>query len=396
MQTMQADQAIQSKLGSLKTRALIVAATGIVLTLAGFFVDKTAFASSYLVAFLFWLGITVGCLPLVMLHHLADGGWGYPLRKVMEVILSLIPLMALAFIPIYLMLPVLYPWANAEIVAHDPIIQLKGGYLNAEGYLIRAVIYFAIWMVFAAFLTRASKAFSKTFSDGLRATLQRVSGVGIIVYALTSTFASVDWSMSLEPHWFSTIYGVLFIAGQTLLGFGFSVAAVVLLSKGEPLNKVLTTERSHDMGKLFFAFIMFWAYISLSQFIIIWNGNLAEETPWYIKRFSNGWEILSVLLPICHFFIPFLLLLSRYRKRVPVRFFRVIIFVLAVRWADLNWLIKPALYPSLNFHWLDITCFAAIGGVWLFFFLGKIQKENLVLEHDPILTGREGTGSHHG
>ncbi len=396
MQTMQADQAIQTKLGSLKNKALVVAAAGIVLTLAGFFVDKTAFASSYLVAFLFWLGITVGCLPLVMLHHLADGGWGYPLRRVMEVIISLIPLMALAFIPIYLMLPVLYPWANPEIVAHDSIIQLKGGYLNPEGYLIRAVIYFTIWMLLAAFLIRASKAFSKTFSDGLRATLQRVSGVGIIVYALSSTFASVDWSMSLEPHWFSTIYGVLFIAGQTLLGFGFSVAAVVLLSKGEPLNKVLTTERSHDMGKLFFAFIMFWAYISLSQFIIIWNGNLAEETPWYIKRFSNGWEILSVLLPICHFFIPFLLLLSRYRKRVPVRFFRVIVFVLAVRWVDLNWLIKPALYPSIHFHWLDITCFAAIGGLWLFFFLGKIQKENLVLEHDPILTGREGTGSHHG
>lgn len=396
MQTMQADQAVQSKLGSLKNKALVVAAAGIVLTLAGFFTDKTAFASSYLVAFLFWLGITVGCLPLVMLHHLADGGWGYPLRRVMEIIISLIPVMALAFIPIYLMLPVLYPWANPEIVAHDTIIQLKGGYLNPEGYLIRAVIYFAIWMLLAAFLIRASKTFSKTFSDGLRATLQRFSGAGIIVYALSSTFASVDWSMSLEPHWFSTIYGVLFIAGQTLLGFGFSVAAVVLLSRGEPLHKVLTTERSHDMGKLFFAFIMFWAYISLSQFIIIWNGNLAEETPWYIKRFSNGWEILSVLLPICHFFIPFLLLLSRYRKRVPVRFFRVIVFVLAVRWVDLNWLIKPALYPSIHFHWLDITCFAAIGGLWLFFFLGKIQKENLVLEHDPILTGREGTGSHHG
>lgn len=396
MQTMQADQNIQSKLNALKTKALIIGVAGIALSLAGYFLDRTSFASSYLVAFLFWAGITIGCLPLVMLHHLADGGWGYPLRRVMEIILSQIPLIALAFVPICLMLPVLYPWANPEIAAHDTIIQMKGAYLNQQGFLIRAVIYFAIWMLLAAFLIKGSAAFSKTFSDGLRAALQRVSGIGIVIYALSSTFASVDWGMSLEPHWFSTIYGVLFIAGQTLLGFGFSVALVVLLSRGEPLNKVLTTERSHDMGKLFFTFIMFWAYISLSQFIIIWNGNLAEETPWYLKRFSNGWQILSVLLPICHFFIPFLLLLSRYRKRVPMRFFRVISFVLVVRWVDLNWLIKPALFPSLHFHWLDVTCFAAIGGIWLFFLFGKIQKQNLVLEHDPILTGREGKDAHHG
>lgn len=396
MVNMQADSNLQSKIASLKNKALIAGAAGAALSIAGLFIDKTSFASSYLVAFLFWLGITIGCLPLIMLHHLADGGWGYPLRKVLETVVSQLPLMALAFVPVYLLLPVLYPWARPELVAHDAILQLKGGYLNAPGYLTRAILYFVIWMGLAFFLIQASKTFSKTFSDGLRATLQRVSGAGIIVYALSSTFASVDWGMSLEPHWFSTIYGVLFIAGQTLLGFGFAVASVVLLAKGEPLHSVLTTERSHDMGKLFFAFIMFWAYISLSQFIIIWNGNLAEETPWYIVRFSNGWQILSILLPFCHFLIPFLLLLSRYRKRAPVRLLRVVVFVLAVRWFDLNWLIKPALYPSIHFHWLDVTCFAAIGGLWLYLFFGKLQKENLVLEHDPILTGREGKDDHHG
>lgn len=396
MQTLQADQNIQSKLSTLKSKVLIAAAAGIALSLIGLFVDRTSFASSYLVAFLFWAGITIGCLPLVMLHHLADGGWGYPIRRVLEIILSQIPLLIIAFVPIYLLMPVLYPWANPGLVAHDTLLQEKAAYLNPQGYLIRAVIYFAIWMLLAGLLIRGSRTFAKTFSDGTRAALQRVSGVGIVIYALSSTFASVDWSMSLEPHWFSTIYGVLFIAGQTLLGFGFAVGLTVLLSKGAPLQSVLTTERSHDMGKLFFAFIMFWAYISLSQFIIIWCGNLSEEAPWYIKRFSNGWGILSVLLPICHFFIPFLLLLSRYRKREPMRFFRVIAFVLVVRWVDLNWLIKPALFPALHFHWLDITCFAAIGGIWLYFLFGKLQKEDLVLAHDPILTGREGKDAHHG
>lgn len=396
MVNLQADSALQSKLASLKSKALIAAAAGIILSAAGLMIDKTSFASSYLVAFLFWLGITVGCLPIIMLHHLADGGWGYPLRRILEIVVGRLPFMALAFIPVYLLLPVLYPWARPELMAHDALLQQKGAYLNAPGYLTRSVLYFSIWMAFAFFLIRASRTFSKTFSDGLRAALQRVSGAGIIIYGLSSTFASVDWGMSLEPHWFSTIYGVLFIAGQTLLGFGFAVAVMVLLSKSEPIHSVLTANRSHDMGKLFFAFIMFWAYISLSQFIIIWNGNIAEETPWYIVRFSKGWEILSILLPFCHFVIPFLLLLSRQRKRDPSRLMRVVIFVLAVRWFDLNWLIKPALHPAIHFHWLDLTCFAAIGGIWLYFFVGRLQKESLVLEHDPILTGAETKDSHHG
>ena len=395
MQILQADSQLQSKLQILKTRSLIAAAAGILLSAIGFFIDRNSFAVSYLVSFLYCLGMVIGCLPLVMLHHLADGGWGYPLRRVMENILSLIPLLVLAFIPIYLLLPVLYPWAGPEAL-HDPIIKLKTAYLNPQGFLIRAGIYFGLWFLFATLLIRGSLTFSKTFSNDLRASLQRISGIGIVTYALTITFAAVDWGMSLEPHWFSTIYGVLFIAGQTLLGFGTSVALMVFLSHYEPVSKVLTTERSHDMGKLFFAFIMFWAYISVSQFIIIWNGNLAEEVPWYIKRFSNGWQILSTLLPICHFFIPFLLLLSRFRKRAPARLLRVVVFVLAVRWFDLNWLIKPALFPSIHFHWLDLTCLAALGGTLLFFLFGKLQKASLVLEHDPIVTGREGKDSHHG
>ncbi len=396
MQNLQAEPQLQSKLAMLKQRALIAAAAGIVLSAIGFFIDRTSFASSYLVAFLYCMGIVVGCLPLVMLHHLADGGWGYPVRRVMENILSLIPLLALAFIPVYLLLPVLYPWANPELAAHDVIIHQKTAYLNPPAFLARTALYFGIWFLFATLLIKGSRTFAKTYADSLRASLQRISGFGIIVYALTVTFASVDWAMSLEPHWFSTIYGVLFIAGQTLLGFGFSVALMVFLSHYEPVSKVLTTVRSHDMGKLFFAFIMFWAYISVSQFIIIWNGNLAEETPWYIRRFTNGWEILSALLPICHFFIPFLLLLSRFRKRAPARLLKVVVFVLAVRWFDLNWLIKPALFPSIHFHWLDLTCLAAIGGTLLFFLFGKLQNSTLVLEHDPIVTGREGTDSHHG
>ncbi len=395
MQILQADSQLQSKLQILKTRSLIAAAAGILLSAIGFFIDRNSFAVSYLVSFLYCLGMVIGCLPLVMLHHLADGGWGYPLRRVMENILSLIPLLVLAFIPIYLLLPVLYPWAGPEAL-HDPIIKLKTAYLNPQGFLIRAGIYFGLWFLFATLLIRGSLTFSKTFSNDLRASLQRISGIGIVTYALTITFAAVDWGMSLEPHWFSTIYGVLFIAGQTLLGFGTSVALMVFLSRYEPVSKVLTTERSHDMGKLFFAFIMFWAYISVSQFIIIWNGNLAEEVPWYIKRFSNGWQILSTLLPICHFFIPFLLLLSRFRKRAPARLLKVVVFVLAVRWFDLNWLIKPALFPSIHFHWLDLTCLAALGGTLLFFLFGKLQKASLVLEHDPIVTGREGKDSHHG
>ena len=365
--------------------ALVLGLVGMAFAAAGFAMDRQSFAQSYLVAFLFWLGTALGCLPLIMLHHLTGGNWGFPIRRVMEIAVSTIPLLGLAFLPVAGGLQDLYLWARPEAVAHDLILQQKQLYLNPSFFCGRAVFYFVVWSLWAMALSKGSKAYDQNPSSRIQGRLQMLSGAGLVMYGLTVSFASIDWAMSLEPHWYSSIYGFMFMIGQTLAAFALVILMTRALAEEGPLTPLVNTLRIHDLGKLLFAFIMLWAYIGLSQFIIIWSGNLKEEIPWYLTRFSGGWQIPAFALAAFHFVVPFGLLLSRGLKSRLTTLAPVAGLILVMRYVDLVWLVKPAFSDTLSLTWMDAACMAAIGGLWIAWLLHRILNSSLALSHDPLL-----------
>lgn len=370
-------------LSGIQNIALIISIITAILTIIGFFSHRDQFAGSYLFSFLFWMGITVGCLPMVMIHHLTEGGWGYPIRRFLEIGASLMPLIVLFFLPITFNLESIYLWARPEAVLHDPILQGKQLYLNSSGYIIRAVVYLALWCFYGWILNKESLAFSRSHKAEHRSKLLFFSGLGLLVYALTVTFASIDWSMSLEPHWYSTLYGLFFMVGQAITSFAFVILVCRFFMNDSPLKEKLNAGRVHDLGKLLLALVMLWAYLGLSQFIIMWNGNLAEEVPWYIRRFTNGWQIISILLTVFHFLLPFSLLLSRPLKRNLKTLAPIAGLILLMRSIDLFWFVRPVFSKTFSIHWLDISCFLLLGSLWIFFFILKIRKDEIVLSYDP-------------
>jgi hypothetical protein len=296
-----------------------------------------------------------------------------------------VPLLALLFLPVVLGVSSLYEWADAGKVAHDPLLQHKSVYLNVPFFLARAVLYFVVWSVFATFLWRWSNA-QESGDEGAIGRLENLSRGGLVAVGLTFTFAAVDWAMSLEPHWYSTLYGVLLMGGCLLSAMAFMIQVTALLANGGPLAEVVKPMQFHDLGKLMFAFVMLWAYFSLSQLLIMWSGNLPEEIPWYLKRMAGGWQYAGLVLILFHFALPFLLLLSREIKRSARILARVAAFVLCVRAIEVFWLIAPAFSPGqLHVHWLDFTALLGVGGVWLWAFTGGLRGRPLIVWNDPSL-----------
>jgi hypothetical protein len=383
------------ELGSASSRALVVGAIGLVLCGIGAVASPRQFLFSYLAAFMLWLGITLGCLAIVMIHHLSGGAWGLVVRRLLEAGTRTLPLMALAFIPIALGVQVLYPWARPEAAA-DAILREKALYLNVPFFLARAAVYLVIWGVIAYWLNRWSLEQDRTSDPRLPRRLQLLSAGGIVVYALTITFASIDWVMSLEPHWFSTIFGVLFMGGQGLSALAFTIAVAVLLSSRPPLLHVITAAHLHDLGKLLLAFVMLWAYFSFSQFLIIWSGNVVEEIPWYVHRLGHGWQWVGLALVLFHFAVPFALLLSRDFKRNPRMLAGLALVIVFMRLVDLFWMIGPEANGDVfRVHWLDLAAPFAIGGLWIALYLRQLSTRPLMPTGDPDLAGAfEHTGAH--
>jgi len=369
-------------------RALIAGIAGCTVCVAGAFMQPVQFYRSYLFACVFWAGIALGSLAVLMLRYLTGGAWGVPIRRPLEAATRTLPLAVLFFLPLLAGLRALYPWARPEEVAADPILRHKALYLNIGFFTGRAVFYAAVWLLLAYFLNRWSQEEDRTADPAILRRLQLVSGAGLLTYGLTITFWSVDWLMSLEPHWYSTMYGVLLMAGQALSGLAFVTAVTILLSRYEPLSRVMSPEHLHDLGKLLFAFIMFWAYVSFSQYLIIWAGNLPEEIPWYLERLHGGWGWFGVALVLLHFALPFLLLLPADANRNPRLLTSVALFVVAMRAVDLFWLVRPVFSPGrLEIYWLDFAAFIGLGGVWLWFFLWQLLRRPLVPRYDPDLAG---------
>ncbi|MFN2632521.1 MAG: hypothetical protein ABR610_03810 [Thermoanaerobaculia bacterium] len=364
--------------------AMIAGLAGMIACAAGYFLAPAAFFPSYLFACMFCLGLALGCQAVLMLNHVTGGAWGIPIRRSLEAGTRTLPVVAALFLPLLPGLRSLYEWARPEDVAHDAILRHKQLYLNTGFFLARTVICFAAWMAFAFFLNRWSREQDERPTRGLSRRLQLLSSAGLVVYGLTITFFSIDWVMSLEPHWYSTMYGVLFIAGQALSGFAFVIALTVVLARYPPLSGFINRKHFHDLGKLMLAFVMFWAYVSFSQYLIIWAGNLPEEIPWYLRRLQGGWGWFGMALILFHFVLPFLLLLPATANRNPRILSSVALLVVFMRFVDVFWLVRPAATPGhFTLRWMDVAAPVGILGIWLFVFLGQLLRRPILPVNDP-------------
>jgi hypothetical protein len=346
------------------------------------------FFRSYLVGYMFWIGVTLGCLGLLMLQHLTGGAWGLSIRRVLEAGTRTLPLMLLLFLPIAIFgLSHLYEWMHINEV-HDEhvkeILRAKQPYLNATFFLIRAAVYFAIWFALMFFLNKWSAEQDRTAERRYSRLMGRLSGPGIILFVFTTTFASVDWVMSLDAEWFSTIYGLLYVAGWTLSAFSLVIAVMVYLATRKPLEGVVQAPHFHDLGKLLLAFVMLWAYFSFSQFLIIWSGNIPEETKWYLARLRGGWGWIGIGIVLLHFALPFVMLLSRDLKRNARKLVAIAGLIFLMRFIDVYWLIVPEFNRGhLKIEWMSLVAPIAFGGLWIAFFIWQLRLRPLLPFNDP-------------
>lgn len=396
-------EALAPCLATLQRWALGVGLLGAAAAAAGWAIDPSQFHRSYLVAFLFWVGLPLGSMAILMVHHLAGGTWGYAIRRLLEAATRTLPLMLLLVLPLLAGIPVLYEWSHPEVVAADPLLQAKSAYLNPPFFVARTLFYFAVWGTLSWLLNRWSTQQDGTAETYPTRRLQVLSGPGIVAYALTATFAAIDWVMSLEPHWYSTIYGLLFIVGQALSTWAFVIAVAVPLSRRPPLARVLTAGRLRDLGTFTLACVMLWAYLSFSQLLIIWSANLPEEITWYLRRLEGPWLLVGILLVAFHFAVPLLLLISRRLKGRTRLLTGVAVGLLVMRLVDLYWITAPAFsghgYHAgpLHLHWLDLALPVGIGGLWLAFFLWQLGRRPLLALNDPRFTAELlGEEAHHG
>jgi hypothetical protein len=396
---------VPTEVNRYQQRALVVGLVFTVLLGVGIFLPPplgggvAQFFRSYLLAFVFWVGISVGCLALLMLQHLTGGAWGLVIRRVLEAGTRTLPLMLILFVPLVFGLDHIYEWVHPEHI-EEPVarhlVEAKHAYLNVPFFLIRTAIYFAIWAVLMLLLNKWSAEQDRTANRRLSRSLQMLSGPGLVLLVLTVTFASVDWVMSLEPEWFSTIFGLIFVIGWVLTAFAFVIAVMVWLARRKPLEDVLRPNHLHDLGKLLLAFVMIWAYFNFSQYLIIWSGNIPEETKWYLHRSRGGWGWIAVIVVIFHFALPFLLLLSRDLKRNSRRLALIAVVVFLMRFLDLFWIITPTFRPEhIGVSLLDIVAPVALGGLWVAFFAWQLKKRQLMPINDPYLEQALEHAHHH-
>ena len=381
--TLTAGDAIPELAGH-ERRLLAAGAIGLAVCLPGAFFNTTQFLQSYLMAYMLCLGVTLGSLALGMVHQLSGGAWGVLIRRPIGAATRVLPALTVLFLPIVFGMHRLYVWTDAALVARDEALQHKHLYLNTPFFLVRAAVYFAVWNTLTAVLNRWSLEQDRNPDPRLARRMQQLSAMGLLLYGLTITFASFDWLMSLEPHWFSTIYGVLILGGQGLAAMAFLIAALVWLARRPPLDRIAMPGHFHDLGNLMLAFVMLWAYFSFSQYLIIWAGNLPLEIAWYQHRLQTGWRGVGITLIVLHFAVPFVLLLSRTIKRAPDLLVKVAAGVLVLRMIDLFWLIAPEFHDSgIVVSWLDVLVPLSLGSLWLGLFVRELRGRPILAVHDP-------------
>ena len=373
-----------AELNRISTRALIVGVVFTVLLIIGGLLDRTQFFRAYLIGFVFWIGITVGSLALLMLQHLTGGVWGLVIRRVLEASTRTLPLMMVLFVPIAFGLRQIYPWTDSGFMQQTEALRTKASYLSPTFFLGRVVLYFLLWSVMAWLLNWLSMQQDRTAAKSIRKRLQMISGPGLAFLIISITFAAIDWVMSLEQAWFSTIFGLIFVAAWGLSALAFTIVVMSWLSQRAPMDAVVQRAHFHDWGNLLLALVMLWTYFAFSQYLIIWSGNLPEETTWYVARKHGGWGVIALAVVIFQFALPFLTLLSRAAKKSGERLAMLAVLILIMRVVDVIWLIEPAFNPE-RFHlsWMDFVAPIAIGGLWIGWFTWQLQKRALLPINDP-------------
>jgi hypothetical protein len=382
----------------LRRGALVASGVGLVVCAIGALVNLDGFLRAWLVAFLFVLGISLGSMVLVMLQHLTGGAWGLILRRPLESAARCLPLVALFFLPVAAGIYHIYGWTNPEWqdtyrAMHRGEGFTKADFLSPGFFWVRAVVYFLVWLLLAFFLNRWSREQDRTADPRLPRRFRLLSAPGLVLYGGTVTFAAVDWIMSLQPDWSSTIFGVILAMGQVLSAFAFCIALLVLLAQYPPLRDVVLPNHLRDLGNLMLTFVMLWAYMSFSQFLLIWAGNLTEEVPFYLYRGQGGWQWVAAALALFQFALPFVLLLSRDVKTARGRLVGVALMVLVMRVVDLYWLVAPAPATGggppapLGVPWIDAGAVLLLGGLWLLYYLWQLQRAPLLPAGDPFLAG---------
>jgi hypothetical protein len=383
-----------------RRRGLQIGAGGLGVGLLISLISPATFLPAYLTAYVFFVGLGVGSLGFLMLHYLVGGAWGFVVRRPLEAATMTLPLMAILFLPLVVGMGWLYEWSNPEVVAAHEALKFKSGYLNTPFFLVRTALYLAIWIGLAWLVRWGSREQDQSESPAPTWRTQAISAPGLVALFLTGTFASIDWMMSIEPEWYSTIYGAMVLVGWGLSGLALGIIVASILSGlGFPsLADLARPVDFNDLGNLLLAFLMLWAYMAFSQYLIIWSGNLAEEVPWYLRRSAGGWWWVCVALMVFHFFVPFFLLLIRENKRMPARLWRIAALVVALELVHDTWLIIPA---SPRLQWAQLLALVpavlGIGGLWTSVFLRHLAARPLVPRHDPLLAEalkQHGGGGH--
>jgi hypothetical protein len=384
------DPALAERLDRAQRIALVAGLIGLGLSLGAWAMGRDHFFPGYLVGFLFWLGISLGCIGLTMLHFLTGGSWGLVIRRPLEAGAATVIPLAVLFLPLALGISSLYPWARTGASGHEGTVEANP-YLFPTFFYVRAALYFLVWIGMALLWSGLSARQDSAANPAPSRLLQGLSGPGSVLLFLTGTFSAIDWAMSLDPKWSSTIYGPMIIVGDALSTFAFMIVVSTRLGAARAMSEVITEGRLNDLGNLLLAFVMLWAYMSFCQFLIIWSGNLSEEIPWYLRRTRGGWQWLAVVLIAFQFFLPFFVLLFRQSKRRPQSLVRVAFWILALRFCELVWLVIPASSdpagPQIAWVELPIALAAVvgIGGIWIAFFLSRLKRLPLVPVYDPYL-----------
>jgi hypothetical protein len=372
-------------------RSLVVGVTFSVIAAIGIFVaphGRDQFYRAYLLGFMAWLGVALGSMAILMIRHLTGGGWGMVIRRILGAAMRTLPLLALLFVPIIVGMKTLYVWARpldaiADKHLHDHLEDITKTYLTANGFIVRAVIYFAIWNLLSFLLSKWSKETDRHGTPDHTQRFKAVAGPGLILYGFTISFAAIDWVMSLDPSWISTIFGLVILIGEVLSAMCFAVVVERILFNYKPMSEMLRPDFVHDHGKWMLTFIMVWAYFNFSQWLIIWAGNLPSEITFYLTRLSGGWGYIGLFLALFHFAVPFAILLSRPFKRDIRKLVWLAVWLLLMRYIDLFWIIEPNFSKTLALTWADVVVPIAIGGFWLAYFFRNLGALPLLPAYDP-------------
>lgn len=378
------NETLRARLNRFQGIGLLVGILGLVLCAIGAFTHNVNFFSAYLFAYLFWLGLALGCFCVAMIHYLTAGRWGEGTRRVLEAGYMTLPVMAVLFVPIFFGLKRLYPWARPDEVAKTKPLQLLASYENFPWFVARMIIVFAIWIVMAWLLRRWSLAQDETKDPGPLRKMRTLSGPGLVIYGLTTTVAFVDWVMSLEPGWYSTMFPVIIWIGQVLVAYAFATMGLRWFQQHEPISRMSLGAAYYQLGNLLLAFVIFWTYVSFGQLLIIWSGNLPHEIDWYLHHIAGRWKWVVGFLAFFHFFFPFFLLLFRSVKKPGsvMMWLAAILFIAQI--VEDFWLVSGSVYTDgVHVSWLDFAALFGVGGIWMAVFLASLKGASLLPQNDP-------------